>query len=502
LGHKQKAGGERAAPLSFFAGNRNENERGFYTMKTGNMRKTAFAAAAALLFFLSAGAVWAADSDVIRLGVMKFSSKASGVSDSQAEIITDIFTRVLANSKTIAVLEREQLSVIGKEHKLNMSGLVDMSLAIEVGRLAGCQYMLLGSVTELSEKVSGGFIPIGGIGIGGGSHDAKATIDMRIVDVATSEIVLSLSESGTSSESSQAISIQGMSWGESNFGGLKERALAASASRLAHKIREELGGEYSHTLSSGGKNVQINLGATSGVKPGDLYLIYADGKAVLDIDGRVMERERINIAVLKVTDVRSGYSVGDVVPDGGDSRLVQRGQKIEPISKERAKDISKRKAFARDVPKASSGTFEQIFGEGGVSAEAPGASAAVSPSSPAVTPARGSAVPQKTVKDFDPNGSTDAKVIQTYPISSGEANILGVKQRNAYNKYRNGRYKDAYAEFSAAANEYKGHYLAAYWAGRTAQNLKKKDDARAWFDKALAINPGYKPALEAKAKLK
>ena len=46
----------------------------------------------------------AADSDPVRLGVMRFVSRADGVSDRQAEIITDIFTRTLSNSKSIVLL--------------------------------------------------------------------------------------------------------------------------------------------------------------------------------------------------------------------------------------------------------------------------------------------------------------------------------------------------------------------------------------------------------------
>jgi TolA-binding protein len=80
--------------------------------------------------------------------------------------------------------------------------------------------------------------------------------------------------------------------------------------------------------------------------------------------------------------------------------------------------------------------------------------------------------------------------------------MLGIKHRNAYNKYNSRKYKDAYAEFCELADAYDGNYLAAYWAGRAAQNLKQKDDAAAWFDRAIAINPNYQPAFDGKAKIK
>ena len=44
------------------------------------------------------------------------------------------------------------------------------------------------------------------------------------------------------------------------------------------------------------------------------------------------------------------------------------------------------------------------------------------------------------------------------------------------------------------------NYLSAYWAGVSAHKLKKTDEALQWIDKALAINPDYKPAQDFKSK--
>jgi hypothetical protein len=97
------------------------------------------------------------------------------------------------------------------------------------------------------------------------------------------------------------------------------------------------------------------------------------------------------------------------------------------------------------------------------------------------------------------NDSTDAKVINAYPLSSKEKNTLGIQHRAAYNLYSKKKYKDAYAAFSKLADEYDVNYLSAYWAGVTAQKLKKNDEAKTWFERALAINPNYHPAKDALA---
>ena len=464
------------------------------------------------LTFVSLSVASAEAADKIRIGVLGFDSKTDGVSHQQAESITDIFTRELASSKTISVYERQQLAKIGEEIKLGMSGLVDMNTAVEVGKLAGVQYILMGSVTELSQKASGAAIPLfGGLGVGGGDHQARATIDIRLVETATSEIKLALSETGSSVNSASAITFSGITFAETEFGGLEARAIADAVTRLAYNIRSIIGGETSHVISLGSnKEYVIDVGSTMGGKEGALYLVYADGKTLTGMSGEVIGQEKLPLAILKVRDVASNHSTCVLAP-GTKGELIQRGDKIEPIAVGKGKNMK----FVTSRPAKSSGTFEQIFGNAPTDtagATTPQASA-VSQETSAATPQENKAVIEKTAEKaetaenallksgFDPNNSTDAKVIQTYPVSSGQANILGIKHRNAYNKFKSGRYKDAYAEFCDAADAYEGNYLSAYWAGVTAHKLKKKDDAAKWMDAAIKMNPAYQPAIEYKGKL-
>jgi len=220
----------------------------------------------------------AAEGEKIRVGIMGFQSKAPGVSNRQAEIITDLFTRELANSRSIAVYEREQLAKIGEEIKLGMSGLVDMNTAVEVGRIAGIQYILTGAVTELSGKASGGggYVPIrgapiiGGLAVGGGSHRATAGIDIRVIDTTTSEIVLALSEQGSAVNTSSAVAIAGFAAAETEFGGLEARAIADAVTRLSNGVRSILGDESSRVIAVGANKFTIDVGSTMGAKVGAL----------------------------------------------------------------------------------------------------------------------------------------------------------------------------------------------------------------------------------------
>ena len=452
---------------------------------------------------------WAGE-ERVRIGVFQFESKTSGVSQQQANAVMDMMTRALASSKSISVIERAQLDKVGKEIKLGQSGLVDASTAAEVGRVAGVQYILLGAVTELNKKASGGAIPLfGNIGIATGSEEAQATIDVRIVDTSTAEIRLAFSETGYSSNEVSGLYLGGAVLAEGTFDGLESRAIADSVTRLAARIRGTLGGESSHVVAVADKEATIDIGSSMGAKEGALYLVYADGKTIRGMSGEEIGRERLAFAVLKVREATPTYSNCTFVK-GGKAALVRRGDKVEPISSRMIKSLK----FAGSRPAASSGTFEQIFGNAPKDGEAPQAApagdvTAANPETPPSAPIAEQPKPDtkpatgeaKVIPGFDPNQSTDAKVIETLALSVGDRNLLGIMQRNAYNKFKNGRYKDAYAEFCRAADAHSSvNYLSAYWAGVTAHKLKKADEALQWIDKALAINPDYKPAQDFKSK--
>ncbi|MBQ9526565.1 MAG: hypothetical protein IJR68_03050 [Fretibacterium sp.] len=437
----------------------------------------------------------------IRMGVLRFISRANGVSNQQAEAITDIFARILSGSRSIALIERERLSEIGREHKLNMSGMVDAGTAIKVGALAGCQYMLLGAVTQFdkSEKTES----FGQL-FSETRRNAQVTIDMRVVDVATGEVILSLAERGEASQKDTNINIV-VDQKTREMDDLTGQAIADAASKLGRKIRETVAGEYIQVLIAGGREVTINAGATSGVKKGDHYLVYMDGAEITDIDGTVLDRRSHNLAAIRVAEVRSDISTAHVV--GGEASIIRRGDKLNAISGGEAKDMAKRKAFVKRRP--MTGDIENVDERlGAIAQETQGAgTAAVSaisePSAPkepvggsAPSAGKGIIPPSRPLE----NKSTDpGKVIATYGLPSGEANTRRIAHLNA------GRLNDkqqAYDKYVELADSYKGDYLAAYRAGLAARDMGKKDDAASWFDKALSINPNYEPAKEAKSGMK
>jgi len=102
--------------------------------------------------------------------------------------------------------------------------------------------------------------------------------------------------------------------------------------------------------------------------------------------------------------------------------------------------------------------------------------------------------PGFTVVDFDVNSVADERLIKTFLLSPGDQNYLEIRFRAAYNLYRQGKYQEALEVFSDESLFW-GNHLFLYWAGMCAVRLGDNSRATEFFNKVLAINPYYEPAI-------
>jgi len=150
-----------------------------------------------------------------RLAVLEFKNKA----DNQwwyhggAEAAQDVFVTELVKSGRFRVVEREQLQALMAEKNLTLSGDVDPSSAVKIGKLLGVNYLLTGAVTEYgttdkSAHGSGiGRLP----GFSAGKRTFVAALNARLIDTSTGEIVWA--DEGREEESSTKVSVGGFGGG-------------------------------------------------------------------------------------------------------------------------------------------------------------------------------------------------------------------------------------------------------------------------------------------------
>ena len=312
--------------------------------------KAKFWCAVCVIFCLTASGAYAAITDEpVRLGVMKFLTRTEGVSETQAAAVGDVFARMLTSSQTITVIERDQLENIAGEIARGQSGMITDETAVQIGKIAGCNYMLIGAVTRYEHSTSTTDLFI----FGWRKYYALATIDVRVVDVETTKVVLSLSESGTTTQKGTTLNFYGMNdQKKMDFSGMEAGAIADAASRLGFKLRESLTGESIQVLEPGKKEIVVSLGMNSGAQVGSLYRVYTDGREIRDAKGNSLGREMNDIAVVKITKLQPGFSNAVIAAkNAGNLALVRRGDKIFPVAQDEMQAMIKNKVFPKSRPK-------------------------------------------------------------------------------------------------------------------------------------------------------
>lgn len=454
--------------------------------------------------------------DVIRVGVLKFASKASGVSQSNTESVTDELTRMLSASYSIAIIDRSSLDAIAREHRLSLSGLVDPRTAAKLGKIAGLQYIITGNVTNFSvSETSKAEDKNAWVGVFFGKtlgnavsnkkvekiEEAEVTLDVRIIDVNTEEVVLAIAETGVarSTISGSTAGTTDASLHKQNVN-LQDAAISDAVARVGQRIKEKVAGEYPQVLNAGGREIILSIGATSGVKVGNIYKISAEGEEVRDMRGNVIGKRTTPIAVVMVSEVQNDFSAAQAAKDGGNISLVRRGDRIESISQREFSDLVKKKAF----PRSRLGANSTLEGQ-----ELDSRLSSIAQPEPARQPQN---VPAND--DKKPVGASFAddsmtlrrsgntskmenistkyeKVISSYGLSDDEARSLKEHHRNAEKMLSRDEKFDRYTELF---RNFPYDYLAAYQAAKIAFDIGHYREAKEWAEKSLSVNPRYSPA--------
>ena len=375
--------------------------------------------------------VYAYADSVIRVGILRFISMSDGISDRQAEAITDEFTNILVHSNSIAVIERSQLDA--REHRMNLSGMIDVNTAVQVGKAAGLQYIIAGSITRFFQL---------------SNQEAEVTISTRMINVQTAEIILSISEIATASNVNIAI-----------FNAIN---------RLAYKMQESISGEHPNVLKVESEKVFISVGASLGVKQGDLYKVY-DEKEEFDAMGRSLGKNIEPRAVVSISKVNNNFSIAQVVK--GNVAHVQFENKVEPISQIEASRLPIETGLIKiaavsQVPQQES------------------------------APNTNTPQPKTTaVKNGFENHSDKAKkVIPSYGLDANQTNHLLKRhaeiEKMLSKKEMIEKYQNLFRDFSNI------DYFAAYKAAKLSFEIGKNAQALTWAEKSLSLNPGYAPAMK------
>ena len=132
--------------------------------------------------------------DYPTVAVMNFGNKAitsRGLREHDFSSATEYAIYQLSACGWFDLVDYEELSTIAKMHSVNMSGLIDPTTTVAMGKFAGAKFMVVGNVTGLTTKENiFGYQHADKGSISNAQHVVTANVAIRIVDIETGRIVV------------------------------------------------------------------------------------------------------------------------------------------------------------------------------------------------------------------------------------------------------------------------------------------------------------------------
>ena len=478
------------------------------------MRNQGWKMGSALLGILLFFTVIAGASGETRVAVADFQNNAEGVTDGARRAITDMLTTELGKMAGISVIERSRLEALAKEHRLAASGLVEGSTAVQIGRLAGVQMIITGSITEFGSSTSGGVIPIGGFNIAVGSNEARVALDVRTIDAETGRVLRTFREIGEAAKDIGGFVSRYGGFAEVEGGDILAAATYNCVQKVVGQIRKDLQmmgiSPTFHVVEvRGKKKIFVDAGAmNANAAPGQIFAVFAEGAAITGMGGEILGVEKYHLALLRCVDVKAQYSICELL-DGSSAEL-RKGDLLEPYFDDPKDFKPKSRALAElqsGSPSYSDSILEnpQTLPGPALSQSLPVVSEYPQPVQP-LQPQPGQPVlpPQPAPQLAPPaaslpqaaHTSESMEVVDYYPLDNARKTQIKALHKSGYMHYADKRFSQAYKDFVEAVGVYAGNYLDAYWAARAAHRAGQEENMIYWLQKALDANPRYLPALE------
>lgn len=242
------------------------------------------------------------------------------------QITSDLIERAKKGTP-FRVVERQRVQDLLAEQDFAESGRIDPATAARIGRLLGAQVLLMGSVTQFSVEIDRMDLPFEWGGFGGDRATASVSIDGRLVDSETGEILAALTGSGKKHQYGVRIrrgDLAGLDIGSARF----ERSILGRATRQAvgemvnlvgedltdHRhARDLLAEKTGLVVHVDGDDVMINLGLRNGVRPGDVFEVVRQREVIRDPEtDEVLKVIEDEIGAFTVRTVEEKVSVGRV----------------------------------------------------------------------------------------------------------------------------------------------------------------------------------------------
>ncbi len=218
----------------------------------------------------------------MKIAVAEFSNSTPYSQRRLGQSISSILVTELSRTNRFTILERDQIESILGEVNLSMSGLSqDVYGDFE---LIGADYLIVGDVTSFAVATEGHR----SIASRSRTQTANVSVDLRIIDVRTGEIILS--ETGSGNAMKRTTEVLGMGGTAGYDEGLEQDAFRSSVSSVMENIIAVLDDRewLCDVIEIDGGALYINAGQRSNLKIGDSLRLYKQGEPLRDRSGRIL----------------------------------------------------------------------------------------------------------------------------------------------------------------------------------------------------------------------
>lgn len=259
-----------------------------------------------------------------RIGVVDFENKTAYGQNRLGSAATDVLITELAKSGKFVVVERDKLNKIMDEQKLQASGAIDPKTVVKIGKILGLNAIVLGVVSQFGEKNEGTDYLI----TQSKRQIAETTIDVRVVDTETGQVVYADSGKGIAKSSKRNVLGMGGRGGydESLAGETLRAAIVQFTDNLVSQVNRKPWSCRIAKVANG--KLYLNAGPTMGVEKGLELECFHLGAEVSDpTTGLLIGHEEVSLGRAVVEG-----PLGDT-GEGSIARLT-RGTGPEPTAKD------------------------------------------------------------------------------------------------------------------------------------------------------------------------
>jgi len=272
----------------------------------------------------------------VRLAVMDFDySSLSNPSylnliEGSGRGVSDIVVNQLVESGQYRVIERSRLDTVINEQNLGASGRVDASTAAEIGRLLGVELVMVGSITQFDLQDRNTGFGFAGFGFGNQTKKALVTINTRLINTTTGEILMSNEGKAEVAQVDGQLRVRGIGGGTStnNDATLLTTATQDAVKEIISKMNQQQSNlsaiaKVTPTTSGlvadvAGNSVIVNKGNQHGYRQGLKLSIERVSREIKDpATGEVIRRVTDQVGIIELHDVDSVSSVGRVISGSG-----------------------------------------------------------------------------------------------------------------------------------------------------------------------------------------